>query len=312
MHTSFNHLPAVNQQEQLDYLVRIITDSLNVSAIIYFGSVTSSTVIKSCFAGDGIEGNYQYEYDLLVIPLPGELREDYELQDIIESRCRSYARVNATVRSMDIIRDLLRKGSAFYQTIFEEGYLLYKDEQADIPFRKEPVVHGNRAIKAEQDWDILYRDAVKFLAGAEFYAGNGDLRHSVFMLHQAAERICAAMIRVFTGLHTSTHNLNKLLRYTRLFSMEPSAVFPRNTPEEMHLFDLLFKGYSDARYRQSYHIEENELEILIRRLHNLHVVAERLCIRRLRTYALEAGKHDPFLKKITGGQVRPQSDSPHP
>src|SRR3546814_3989466 len=96
-------------------------------------------------------------------------------------------------------------------------------------------------LKAEKDWDILYCDASKFLAGAEFYAGNGDLRHSVFMLHQATERVWSAMIRVFAGLHTSTHNLNKLLRYTPLFRMEPSAVFPRNTPEAMHLFDLLFK-----------------------------------------------------------------------
>src|SRR3546814_15470403 len=90
------------------------------------------------------------------------------------------------------------------------------------------------------------------------------------------------MIRVFAGLHTSTHNLNKLLRYTRLFSMEPSAVFPRNTPEEMHLFDLLFKGYSDARYRQNYQIDADELEILLRRVHRLHDIAERLCHRRLR------------------------------
>ncbi|WP_158640527.1 HEPN domain-containing protein [Anseongella ginsenosidimutans] len=310
MHTSFNHLPAINQQDQLDYLVRIITDSLDVSAIIYIGSITSSTVIKSCFAPEGIEGNYQYEYDLLVIPPAGEMREDYELQDIIESRCRSYAHVNATVRSMDIIRDLLRKGSSFFHTVFSEGYLLYSNGQANLPFLTPAGIPANKSVKAEQDWDLLYQDAVRFLNGAEFYAGNRDLRHAVFMLHQAAERVCSAMIRVFTGLHTSTHNLNKLLRYTRLFSMEPSAIFPRNTPEEIHLFDLLFRGYSDARYRQSYEINENELEILLRRLHRLHQVAEGLCRRQLRAYALKEGKRDPLLKKITGGKVRPQNDNP--
>src|SRR3546814_19429085 len=67
--------------------------------------------------------------------------------------------------------------------------------------------------------------------------------------------------------------------------MEPSAVFPRNTPEEMHLFDLLFKGYSDARYRQNYQIDADELEILLRRVHRLHDIAERLCHRRLRAYS---------------------------
>src|SRR3546814_323061 len=159
-------------------------------------------------------------------------------------------------------------------------------------------------LKAEKDWDILYCDASKFLAGAEFYAGNGDLRHSVFMLHQATERVCSAMIRVFAGLHTSTHNLNKLLRYTRLFSMEPSAVFPRNTPEEMHLFDLLFKGYSDARYRQNYQIDADELEILLRRVHRLHDIAERLCHRRLRAYSRQEAEGHLLPGKITGGSGR--------
>src|SRR3546814_13518043 len=82
---------------------------------MYFGSVLSSTVIRSCFTNDGLEGNYQYEYDLLVIPLPGEQREDYERQDIVERRCRTYAKVNATVRSPEIIQDLLKKGSSFYE-----------------------------------------------------------------------------------------------------------------------------------------------------------------------------------------------------
>lgn len=285
MHTTLNHLPAFNQQEQLDYLVRVITDSLNVNAIIYIGSTVSSTVIRSCFAPEGVEASYQYEYDLLVIAPPEETREDYELQDIIESRCRPYARVNATVRDRVVVGDLLRKGSAFYHTAFNQGYLIYCSGPGSLPVLKRPGFFDNRTVKAENDWELLYSDATKFLEGGEFYAGAGNLRHSVFMLHQAAEKVCSAMIRVFTGLHTSTHNLNKLFRYTRLFSMEPSAVFPRNTPEEMHLFNLLFKGYSDARYRQSYTINENELEILLGRLHMLLEIAERLCTRRLRDYA---------------------------
>lgn len=96
------------------------------------------------------------------------------------------------------------------------------------------------------------------------------------------------MIRVFTGLHTSTHNLSKLLQYTRLFSMEPSAIFPRNTPEEIRLYNLLFKGYSDARYRQSYRINENELHILIDRIRQLLQIAQRLCTGQLKRYKLPA------------------------
>src|SRR5690606_15461918 len=105
-----------------------------------------------------------YEYDLLVIPVPGEQREDYELQDLIESRCRSYARVNATVRNLDAIKDLLNKGSTFYETVFDKGYLLYRNEHVEMSFPLRPGTSVARMLKAEQDWNVLYCDAAKFLA----------------------------------------------------------------------------------------------------------------------------------------------------
>lgn len=275
MYTSLNHLPDFNQEEQLNHLVRMITDTLDVGAIIYLGSVLSKTVVKSCFIPGGSEGNYQFEYDLLIIPCPVDTRADYELQDLIESRCRSFARVNATVRKMDAIKMLIKKGCNFFSTAFREGYLLYKGDGVEFPMLR--ALKDSPALKARQDWETFYKDASGYLSGAEFYADTGEFRHAVFLLHQAAERICAAMIRVFTGLHTSTHNLNKLFQYTRLFSLEPSAVFPRNSPEEIELYSLLFKGYSDARYRQSYQIGGNEIRVLLARMQRLHEVAERLC-----------------------------------
>src|SRR3546814_17330849 len=81
-------------------------------------------------------------------------REDYELQDIVERRCRSYAKVNATVRSPEIIQDLLKKGSSFYETVFDKGFLLYKNEGAELPFSVRPATPAARMLKAEKEWDI--------------------------------------------------------------------------------------------------------------------------------------------------------------
>jgi uncharacterized protein len=54
---------------------------------------------------------------------------------------------------------------------------------------------------------------------------------------------------VETGYKPKTHNLDKLKRYAKRFSEELEKVFPDNTPEEKHLFDLLKRGYIDARYK---------------------------------------------------------------
>src|SRR3546814_9222086 len=70
------------------------------------------------------------------------------------------------------------------------------------------------------------------------------------------------------------------------------------------LFDLLFKGYSDARYRQNYQIDADELEILLRRVHRLHDIAERLCHRRLRAYSRQEAEGHLLPGKITGGSGR--------
>src|SRR3546814_5901556 len=76
----------------------------------------------------------------------------------------------------------------------------------------------------------------------------------------------------------------------------------------MHLFDLLFKGYSDARYRQNYQIDADELEILLRRVHRLHDIAERLCHRRLRAYSRQEAEGHLLPGKITGGSGRLRSE----
>jgi HEPN domain-containing protein len=99
----------------------------------------------------------------------------------------------------------------------------------------------------------------------------------VFNLHQAAERTYNAIVLVFTGYKPNTHNLDKLKRYTKAFSMELITVFPENTPEEVHLFDLLKRGYVDARYKKDYKITDEELQVLIDRVGKLQGIAERIC-----------------------------------
>src|SRR3546814_15978798 len=84
--------------------------------------------------------------DVCSSDLPGEQREDYELQDIVERRCRSYAKVNATVRSPEIIQDLLKKGSSFYETVFDKGFLLYKNEGAELPFSVRPATTDRKSV----------------------------------------------------------------------------------------------------------------------------------------------------------------------
>jgi hypothetical protein len=62
------------------------------------------------------------------------------------------------------------------------------------------------------------------------------------------------------------------------------AIFPDNTPQEKHLFDLLKRGYIDTRYKDHYEITVEELAILIERVLKLQTIAERLCLEKIASF----------------------------
>jgi HEPN domain-containing protein len=118
----------------------------------------------------------------------------------------------------------------------------------------------------QADFDKWYTSGVGFLKGVIFYLQEKEYKIAAFMLHQAAERTYNAIILVFSGYKPRTHNLDKLKRYSKRFSVELEGVFPCNSQEEEHLFDLLKRGYIDARYKDDYVITEEELQILVGRV----------------------------------------------
>jgi len=115
-----------------------------------------------------------------------------------------------------------------------------------------------------------------------------DLKIGAFNLHQAAERTYNAVILVYTGYKPKTHNLGKLKRYGKRFSEVLDGVFPDNTKEEKHLFDLLKRGYIDARYKAEYTITAEELSTLIERVGRLQLIAEQLCREKIASFENKA------------------------
>jgi predicted transcriptional regulator len=62
-------------------------------------------------------------------------------------------------------------------------------------------------------------------------------------------------------------------------------VFPRTTPEEERLFELLKKAYIDARYNPKYKITKKELEYLAERIKKLQRLTKAICKERIENYA---------------------------
>ena len=282
MNTSLSHLPDYKQR-QLQEIAAIIVKAVDPEKVILFGSHATGRWVEHRYTEGGITYEYISDYDILVITKMVESRKDYEVQDIIENRCVYKTPVTVIVHDIDFINKMLSEGQYFFTDIETEGILLY--DAGNIPLaERKPLSPSEAKAIAEKYFEQWYYSAQRFLKGAGFYLQENDLKEGVFNLHQATERTYNAVILVETGYKPKTHNLDKLKRYSKRFSEELDGIFPDNTPEEKHLFDLLKRGYVDARYKEYYEITEGELALLIERVGKLQQVAETICLAKIASF----------------------------
>lgn len=101
---------------------------------------------------------------------------------------------------------------------------------------------------------------------------------ATFELHQATESFYYATLLVFTGYKPKTHNLYKLRKQAKHLSEELFLLFPIETSkEEKNLFDLLKRGYIDARYKADFAITKEELAKLMERVKLIQSIVDNIC-----------------------------------
>jgi HEPN domain-containing protein len=277
MNTSLNHL-SPQRQEEIRSAVHIIVKAVQPEKIILFGVYGPG--------GDyGAMGALQKAslpraldaYDLLVITRTVDRRSDYELQDIIENRCRDRVAVTALVHDIGYVNKRLSEGQYFFALLDIEGILLYDSRRVPLVKAEMPNLEEVKWM-AQRDFERWGQQARAFFRSAEFNLDIREWKIATFLLHQAAEQAYQAILLVFTGYKPTTHNLDKLRRYTNRFSVELAMIFPRDNPEEDDVFRLLSSGYVDARYKEEFMITEEEARVLLERVRRLLNITERVCM----------------------------------
>jgi HEPN domain-containing protein len=286
MNVSLGHLPSLKRQQVLT-ITQIVRKAVNPEKILLFGTYSDPRACAGLFVGDdpgagaGLLASRQFPaelvtYDLLVVTRQGDHRSDYELQDIIENRCRGCAPVTVLVHDIQYMNSRLAEGHYFFTMIRREAILLYDAGLIPLAQAIRPDLEQIRKV-AERDFERWKLQARAFFRSAVFNCQHKEWKIAAFLLHQSAEHIYQAILLAFTGYKPTTHNLDKLRRYTNRFSIELALLFPRDSEEEDRLFRLLLQGYVDARYKEDYSISEEEAGILTTRIDRLLSIAERVC-----------------------------------
>lgn len=291
MKTSLSHLPEKKQFE-IKHIAEIIQDVINPEMIILFGSYAKGKQVEHRYTGrDGSLNEYVSDYDFLVVTK--KVTEETPDQEwSIEERAEIYdIPVNLEIHEIEFINEGLEKGQYFFSDILKEGILLLNKGNILFADPKTLTVEEQKGIALEH-FNTWYPKGARALRLAKEALKDSlekgeDFNDVVFLLHQATERLYYSVLLVATGYKPKTHNLKKLRQKAKHLSEDLFLIFQAETNKsEKHLFELLKKGYVDARYKRNYSIKLDEVKTLIQRIERMSLLVEDICNSKINSLTL--------------------------
>ena len=285
MKKSLNHLPK-QKQDELKTIVRMMREEFDVEMIILFGSYARGDWVEE-LGPDDFHYTYQSDFDILVVA-DKKLANKQRRWDGLEDRFMRSSVVQTPVtlihHSIEYLNDKLSKGQYFFSDIKNEGILLYDSDRNELAEEQEMTPEDYRK-KAESHYKKWFESANGFYRFFEVGLEENNLNGSAFQLHQATERYYSTLLLVLTDYKPKTHDIKKLGKLVAAQEPKLLEVFPQGTEEERNRFELLRKGYVDARYEESYSISKEELEWLESRVLILKDLTESICKKKIESFS---------------------------
>jgi uncharacterized protein len=286
MKRSIPHLPK-HKRDELKEIAAIITQLANIEMIILFGSYARGNWVEDIYTEGHITYEYKSDFDILVIVGNSRYARSINLWDKVKNAIHGQKSIKTwvalIVHDIKEVNKALSRGQYFFTDIKKEGVLLYDSKRFDLAQARK-LSPQERQQTAQDDFKYWFKSASGFLKQFEYAFKIRNYNIAAFLLHQATERFYMTTLLVFTHYKPKEHDIKILGK--RVSNLDPRflPVFPRTTPEEKQLFELLQKGYIDARYNPKYKITKKELEYLAGRVKLLQRLTKEVCKERIESY----------------------------
>ncbi|MGN6212717.1 HEPN domain-containing protein [Parafilimonas sp.] len=257
-------------KEQEAKLVEIIQGACSPVKIFLLGSSLISRRTETVFMADAPTCSHVGHYYVLVVI---NSLETNSVQDKIENRCKNFIPTTAVILNENRFDKWIMEGHPFVRTVYERAVMLYGEKEK----RLLPDTSNAAAIEKENNeiYTAGLNKAEEFLAGAELYRIRSQNKMAAFMLHQAAEQSLITLLKLKTGWHVNTHNLDKLYRYCCMVCYKlPELIFGNNKDRNKQLFHLLQRAYVEARYRGDYNVNAFEVKTMEEMVKRVYEVLE--------------------------------------
>lgn len=239
-------------------LVDLILKAAKPDAIFLLGGSLYRRRSESIFCPEAPASCHVADCFVLILMQDLDDKEPYEWQDKIENTCNAHLPVTTLVLKTSDFEDWLKERHPFAVSVQRSAVAIYNSGHFKFP-NENPVPDASAQKSLQKYYVEGLSRAKEFLAGSELFRVRNQHSLSAFMLHQSAEQSLRTLLKLGTGYHAHTHNLNRLIRYASLAFYELPDVFPQRTTEEKRLFNLLQTAYVETRYRETYKISPEDL-----------------------------------------------------
>ena len=290
MKRSIGFLPE-NKRQDLQQLVDLIrTHIKDVGMVILFGSYAKNKYVDYDQRIEfGTPTYYMSDYDLLVLTRKEIGVIQYSLYAKIKDRF--FENKNRPFHThpqfinygIDEFNHALTKAHYFETEIKRDGILLYDSGQYKLDFAEIRE-------RAQKYFDDKFSLASRFLETAKFEYEKEWYSLASFQLHQSAENLLRTVSLVHILYSPKNHDLDELLRSCKAYTIELCRTFPRNTPEEERLFDLLQRSYIESRYNPDFEITKTDIEALVPKVERLRDIVEKICREQIAFYGHQIKK----------------------
>ena len=268
-----------DQSTTLNETISQIAKETKPEMILCYGVRTNHNFIWSSFLQVTDEVR-SMECDLVILTREKEKVKRDELAESITKRNNAALKFTALVHGIEAVEEELKKGNHFFSSVLQKGVVLFDTQTFSLnATRSIPLSLSN----VQAYWTKRYDLASHFYKGAAHALSQGWNDQAVFMLHQAVEHACTALIKIYLGYKASTHKLSKLLSMVENFSLYSVTAFPRITPDEIRLFKVLERAYSGSRYDEKYYVSTETVTALKMEVEEFLQVARALVIRKIET-----------------------------
>ena len=212
--------------------------------------------------------------------------KEYVIQNRISNTFRGFKTpVSIIAHDINYVNEGLSESQYFFTDIVNEGILLHDSGNVSFVEPRELTNPEKKEI-AQRYFDKWFDCGNEFSIDTKNAQKRLSLKIAAFYLHQASENFYNTVLLVFTGYKPKTHNLDKLRQYAKPISEDLYNIFltPEDDPKEKHLFDLLKRGYIDARYKDDYWITEEELNKLIAKVERMQMVTREICLKHIASF----------------------------